>query len=140
MAKKRVAHKIEYRVDHDSDTTFTKIASVKRIVDPSKTRDPVDVTDLDDDIEVGEPSPVVKLGDLKLQLYWDEADTAGQGLLEDLHASAAIVNHQIYFPFTTPITKQMAGWVKELGEATYEVKGEVMREVTIHVTSMPATI
>lgn len=140
MAKKRVAHKAELWVDHDNDDTFTKIAGVRALADPSLTREAVDVTDLDDTIEQGLPSPTLKVGDITFTLFWDEADTAGQGLIEDLVTAATPdedVKFQLrlLFPDGT-INKEFTGWVKELGAVNYEVKTEVTREAMIHVNSL----
>ncbi len=144
MAKKRIAHKIEFHVDHDEDATFTQIASIRRIGDAGKSRDAVDLTCLADDIDMMEPAPTLTLGDCTLTLFWDEADTTGMMLLEDIidtlptGTSAPSVPMKIVFPFSDgTITKTFNGWVKELGEASYEVKGEVTRDVTIHLTSIP---
>ena len=137
MPTKRIAAgQIEYHVDHDDDSTFTKIAGVKSITDPSKDYDMVDITDLDDVVEQMEPSGVKKMGELKLTLYWDQADTSGQGLIETLYNNKTKVNHQIKLDFSDgAILKTYAGYVKMLGEVVHTVKGEVLRDVTIQPTS-----
>ena len=123
----------KYSVDHDDNASFTDIGGVSAIVDPGLSREAVEVTDLDDTVGQNLPSPVLEVGDLKLTVFWDEADTAGQGLLEDLLvAGTTSIDHQITLPLASgTITKTYSGWVKELGEVNYEVKGVVSREVTI---------
>lgn len=146
MAKKRVAHKTELWVDAAGGTTFVKLANVKKIDYPGGSRDNVDVTCLDNDIDTGLPSPTMTLGDMAITLYWDEADTAGQGLLQTLLDGvtdpdpAAQPNWKIVLNFATPIARGFHGWVKELGSVSYEVKTEVSRDATIHVTTKPVDV
>ena len=143
MAKKRIAHKLRLDVDEAGGVNFTQIANIRRIGDPSYAREAVDVTCMDSDIDEGRPSPVLALGDLTLQVYWDEADTDHQRFITMVTGTQPVeaANDpawRITFPFATPIERTIRGWVKELGEAPYEVKGEIVRDVTIHVTAIPA--
>lgn len=144
MAKKRIAHKIEIHVDEAGGTSFTKLLSVKRITDSGLERESVNMDCLDSIIEDNHPSPILKIGDVGLQVFWDEADTDHQRLVTLINADpqpliAARPAFKIVFNFATPIEKTFRGWVKSLGETPYEVKGEVMRDVVLVVTTKPVT-
>lgn len=137
-ARKRIAHKIELHVDG------TKLANVKKIGDPGKSRDAVEMISMDQEVEQSFPSPTLKLGDATLQLYWDDGDANHQLIdtMIDTEPDYTVVTDlpqfSLVFPFSTPITKTFHGWLKELGETSYEVKSEVMRDITIHVNTIPA--
>jgi len=153
---KRIAHKIVYAVETTigSDPAYTAIANIKAINDHELSRDNVDVTCLANTVGSLWPHPILKVGEIKLTLFWDEADTATQGKLaaymevDPQPANTAQLQHQIYFPFgggtfasklTGDITKTYTGWIKTLGETVYEVGNEVTRDVTIKITSIPST-
>ena len=138
MTKKRIAHNITLHVDHNNDGTFTKFANIKQITDPSKSRDAIDVTCLEDDVEQSEPSPVLKIGDLKFTLFWcdDDADLVGSvdGMID---GGSPTVNWQIRIPYPTgQVTREIEGWLKEAGEIDYSVKSEITRDVVVCVTGI----
>ena len=146
MAVKRIAHKVEYHIEQIlTPDAYTQIANVKAINDHELTRDEVDVTSLADDVEAVLPGPILNLGELKLTLFWDEANTDTQGLIEDSIETANptttdFAKHKLVFPFADgTVTKIYEGWVKSMGEVTHEVGGEVTREIVIQVTTIPVT-
>lgn len=137
MAKKRIAHRIGLLYDG------VKIANVKKIGDPGMSRDAVEMICMDQEVEQSFPAPTLKLGDATLQLYWDDADANHQMIeskiitLPEYELVTDLPVISLVFPFSTPITKSFHGWLKEIGEAPYEVKNEVMRDITIHVNTLP---
>jgi len=144
MAIKRVAHKIEYHLEQIAvPDAFTQIANVKAINDHELSRDEVDVTTLADDVEDVLPHPILNLGELKLTLFWDEANLTTQGLLEDSVETAPptytdFAKHKLVFPFADgTVTKIYEGWIMSLGEVVYDIGNEVTRDVTIQVTAIP---
>lgn len=142
MAKKRIAHKISLEME-TSAGVFTKLANVKKIGDPGKSRDAVEMICMDQTVEQSFPSPTLKLGDATLQLYWDDGDANHQLIDASIDTAPVYTSEldlpqfRLVFPFATPITKTFRGWLKELGEVSYEVKNEVMRDITIHVNTIP---
>jgi len=135
MAKKRIAHKIE--LYHET----TKILNLKKIGDPSMSREAVNVDCLDTDISTDLPHPVLVVGDLQCVAYWDEADTNHTAIAGLLTGTQPEITDMPDFKIKFPFGKERAfkGWVKELGEAPYEVGGEVLRDITIRITSLPVT-
>lgn len=145
MAKKRIAAKIDLKVDVLGGTTYVKLASVKSISDPALTREEVEMTCMDSTFDDYRPSPVLNVGELSLELYWDEADTGHLALVDLVETDpgsdpSSYPTWQLIFNFADGvITKEFAGFLRELGEASYEVKGEVMRTAVLRPTTMIVT-
>ena len=137
---KQIAHKIELHVDEQGGTSFQKLSGLMKVEDPSEGRDAIEMTDFDDDIEIGWPAPISKLGDLKVSLFWDEADTDQQRLRTLAREPQPNANSFPAFEIrltTLGRKTTMKGWVKELASTTYEIKGKIMKDAMIHVTELP---
>lgn len=136
MAKKRIAHKTALYVGS------TKLANVRSIGVPSLSREEVNLNCLDTEVAINLPNPVLDVGDVNFQLYWDEADSDHQSLealISDPDQPTDIAgceDFKIVFPFSTPIEKEFKGWIKELGETNYEVGNEVVRDCVITVVDL----
>ena len=145
-ATKRIAHKIELFWDEAGGTNFEKLCNIKKITGVGFELDEVELTCLDDDVDQSAPSPVVKLSDVELQLFWDDG-SANHQAFEDMicNPPAPAENPTDYpsfqrrFPFATPITKTWHGWLKALPGTEYEVKNDIMRDATINVNTKPVT-
>ena len=142
MAVKRIAKDIELHVDQIGDeANFDKVANIMSVTDPSLERDAVNMTCLDDDIQNDAPSPVLRVGEVNLSLYWDEADddVTGQRILEKLLVNNyEAAKFRITCNFTdTPITKTYEGFIQSLGEVNYEQGGvPVQRDCVLNITSV----
>jgi len=140
MATKRVAHKITLTAN------AVLLGGVRSLSGPGHSRDIIDVTDLDADITVPWPSPVLELGECTFTLFWDREDTAGHVALELLLTDplaagsdprTKIKTFIITFPFGLVPKQTFSGWIKDAGALSFEVKGEVTRDLTVQVTSIP---
>lgn len=145
-ARKRIAHKIELFWDEAGGTNFTKLCNIKKITGVGFELEEVDLNCLDVDVDQAGPSPIVKLNDVQLQIFWDDADAEHQlfeGMIcnppEPQSDPTLYPSFQLRFPFTTPITKTWHGWLKSLPGSEYEVKNEIMRDAVIRVNTKPVT-
>lgn len=141
-AKKRIAHKITLEVDEAGGVNFTKLCNIKIVTDPSLSREVVNVDCQDTEIEENRPGPVLQIGDLGIEIFWDEADVDHQRLVTMITGAQPETRDddpswRMTFPFATPIQKIFRGWLMELGEGTYEVKNEVMKSAKVKVTHVP---
>lgn len=145
-AQKRIAHKIEFHWDRTGGIDFTKLCNIKKINSVPLELEAVNLLCMDDDVDQDAPSPVLKVGDVQLQLFWDIADADHQAF-EDMLGNPPLpqtdpTNYprfQIRFPFATPITKTFHGWLKSMPGEEYEVKSDVMRDAVINVNTKPVT-
>ena len=145
-ARKRIAHKIELHWDRAGGNNFTRLCNVKKITGVGFSLDAVDFTCLEDEIMQNAPSPVLNLGDLQLEIYWDDGDADHQAF-EDMvcnppEPQSDPTNYpafQIRLPFATPIAKTFHGWLKDLPGSEYEVKTEIMRQAVVNVNTKPVT-
>ena len=139
---KRVAHDVEYHIDIAGGTSFTEVACIKTIEDAGQTRTKVDMTCMSDSVMQNLAAPILEMGDIKLTLFWDEADATSQGLLEDAieQTYTTVPNHKIVFNFPLgDVTKTFLGFVTEMGPVQYDVGSEVTRDVTISTSVIPTT-
>ncbi len=140
MAGKLVAHKIELHLDEQGGSAFTKVAQVYKIEDPSETREPIEMTCLDADIEQNWPGPIIKVGQLKLSLYWCPTLTDHTRLRTLMRTPQP--NYPEFPAWEIRLTQAgakttMKGWITEIGSTTYEVKGKILRDVMVELTELP---
>lgn len=142
MPTKRIAHSIALYHDDDADTTYDKIANMRKLTRPGLERASVNITGLEDDVELFDPSPVLNVGELGFELYWDEADTDHQAVEAFINDDDPVAfNWQIWFVFgATTIKKQFSGWLMRLGEAEHENGKEITRQGVIKLTSKMTTV
>lgn len=135
---KRIAHQITFT--HTGTGAFSNIRSVTAY---SPSRDEVDMTVHADDVEDIQQSPILRLGEVTITVLWDRVSTEFIAL-EDLCTAPpasppASEEFVIGYPagFTALTTHTFNGWVKSLGPINHEIGGEITRDITIQVTSIP---
>lgn len=129
--EKRVGKGTQVKVDEDGNLTFTKIGLMKDVTPPPRERKGADDTELDAELETEAPG-VEALSEFTFNQFY-HAGSTNQQIIDTLFDAGedGIVNWQIVYPYSTPVTKQFPGWVKKVAEETV-VKDSVMsREVTV---------
>ena len=133
MAKK-TGHKTEFSID------TVKIAYVRSIKPSSKTRDTVDVTDLDSAIEELIDEDVIKMGPVDVSVYWHPGETNGaiaETLFDEEAQEDRVGVFEIRYPkFTPVVTDTFSGVIVAIEPEEIAMKNAIGRKITIQPTTV----
>ncbi len=133
MPRKRLGHKIVFKLDG------TAIACIRNLTPPEKSRDEVDTTCIDDDLQEYLDTDPPNQGMLKLDLVWEPGDTNSE-LLDTLFDEADPAEREGAFEidwtmFSPLPTDAFSGRILKLTPATVESKSVISRTVEIRLTT-----
>lgn len=118
------------RGDGESNEVFTALSEINSLTMPSRTRAPIDVTDLDSTIKEFVMG-MRDSGQVTVNMNFTRA--AYLQMNTDFESDTA-VNYQIVFPDTGETTIDFAGYVQELGGDVPGPDEKITVPVTIKVT------
>lgn len=133
MANKALGYGTVVKVDHDGNSTFTAVGSIKEVTPPERSRKTVDGTTLDDAREVMDPGQE-EATDFEFTQFWKQGDTT-QGYIDTLFTNKTDVDWQVIYPQDTPITEAFSGWVKKIGPTVGGGSEYWQRKITVQTTS-----
>lgn len=119
------------RGDGESDEDFTAISEIMTIGGPNKTRETIDVTNLDSSGGYREFIPSFRDGgEVTLNMNWTRD---GYDLLNDDFETQSSVNYQIVFPDTGATTFEFAAYVTGV-EMNTPTDAQITMDVTLKIT------
>lgn len=114
--------------------TPTTIGQIRSITMPSRTREDVDATDLDDTIKYYVPSDPEDEGELTVEMMWTPED-AVDALLDTDFAANTVASWRVTFASPISKTATFNAWVKSLTPATIESATVISRTAVLRLQS-----